>query len=133
VVAVVVVVVVAGEVVVVAGAGDVFGATAGEVFVVEAGEVFAAAAGELCPKANPAGRTASRAIAKIGLMRFMETESFYLMQLKEARPEPWHPVGASDIGATRADSYVKTETRGRGSAASILKETLENGNVEGGQ
>jgi hypothetical protein len=26
---------------------------------------------------------------------------------KEARPEPWRPVGASDIGATRADSLCE--------------------------
>jgi hypothetical protein len=33
------------------------------------------------------------------------------------------PVRASDIGAMRADSYVETQARGRGSGASMTKET----------
>ena len=40
------------------------------------------------------------------------------------------PVRASDIGATRADSYVETQARGCGSEPSILKEKLKNGNAE---
>jgi hypothetical protein len=64
---------------------------------------------------------------------FHRDGAFRFVALKEARPENRDPVGASDIGTTRADSYVKTETRGRGSAASILKETLKNGNVERSQ
>jgi len=84
---VVVVVVVAGEVAVVAGAGDVFVA-AGEVFAVVAGEVFAAADGELCPKANPAGKTARRAMVRIEVMCFIDMEPFFVMRFKkEARPE----------------------------------------------
>jgi hypothetical protein len=59
-------------------------------------------------------------------MGFMETESFYLMQLKEARPEPRRPVGASDIGATRADSYMENAGWGLGPEPSILKEKLKN-------
>ena len=81
-----VVVVVAGEVVV-AGDGDVFAAAAGEVLAVAAGEVLAAAAGEVfgevCGKANPAGRAARRAIARIERMGFMETEPFLLMRFKK--------------------------------------------------
>jgi hypothetical protein len=72
----VVVVVVAGDVVI-AGDADVFAVAAGEVFAAAAGDVFAAAAGELCAKANPAGRAARRAIARIRLMGFMETEPFF--------------------------------------------------------
>jgi hypothetical protein len=48
-------------------AGDVFAATA---------EVFGAA-GELCAEHNPAGRVARRAIAKIELIDFIETEPFF--------------------------------------------------------
>lgn len=101
---------VAGEVAVVA-AGDVLAAAAGDVLAAAAGEVFAAAAGELCPELNPAGRAARRAIARMDLS-FMETESFYLMRFKEARPKMWGPVRPSDIGATRADSYVETRVCG---------------------
>jgi phage baseplate assembly protein gpV len=72
-VVVVVVVVAAGELAVVAGdfavAGEVFAAAAGEVFAV-AGEV--GAFGEVWAKANPAGRAARRAIARIERMGFME-------------------------------------------------------------
>jgi hypothetical protein len=52
---------------------------------------------------------------------FHRDGAFLFVALKEARPENRDPVGASDIGAMRADSYVKSEARGCGSEPSILK------------
>jgi len=113
VVAVVVVVVVAGEVVVVAGAGDVLAEAAGEVFAVAAGEVFAAAEGELCPKANPAGKTARRAMVRVGMIRFIDMEPFFVMRFKRSSSGMRDPVRSSDISATRADSFLlRTESAG---------------------
>jgi hypothetical protein len=77
----------AGELAVVAGdfavAGD------GEVFAAgdftDAGEVEVF--GELCAKARLAGRAARRAIARSGLIGFMETEPFLLLRLKKLVPD----------------------------------------------
>jgi hypothetical protein len=47
---------------------------------------------------------------------------FLFVALKEARPENRDPVGASDIGATRADSYVKSERMRSRSTGSTFKD-----------
>ena len=51
-------------------------AAAGDFADVACDEVFGAAV-ELCAELNPAGRRARRAIARSGLIGFMETEPFF--------------------------------------------------------
>ena len=90
-------------------AGDVDAAAgeldADDVFVVVVGVVFEALEGELWAKADPAGRAARSASAKMELMGFMETESFCFLWLGSS-PQNMDPVRASDIGARGTDSYV---------------------------
>jgi hypothetical protein len=91
-------------------AGDAAVVAAGEVAAaavdfVEAGDEVFGAAGELCAWLNPAGRRARRAIAKSGLIGFIEKEPFFFDAVKEARSKLGTLSETSDIGATRADSF----------------------------